>query len=323
MAKFVFRLLLFVALQALLLGALWQARPPLSFDSYYDGFEAKHRRLEQTKSPGVLLVGGSNVAFGFDSPLLTNLMGRPVTNLGLHAAFGLDFMLNEALSSARDGDLILLSPEYEHFVASKPNDSALPFLAMRHPQAVQYFDVSHMRLFLDYAFHALARQIKLVTTPGKPSNWPYSRDGFNDHGDVIGHYSIPSSHPFPLADLSKLSKNGIKKNLAKITRFKTCLEAKGASMLFVWPTLEETSFKHNKKHLSKLSRAVQKALAPAVIGTPQSFAFKRSLYYDTHYHLNQEGVRQRMAVLEPHLSSIQLLPAAPTNRDPKNTSPGR
>ena len=41
--------------------------------------------LSATISPKVVLVGGSNLAFGIDSELISKSLGMPVVNMGLHA----------------------------------------------------------------------------------------------------------------------------------------------------------------------------------------------------------------------------------------------
>ena len=54
----------------------WWLQPPTG--SYLDAVIDKHARLAQAAPPRVLLAGGSNTAFGFDSPLLEGLVDRPV-----------------------------------------------------------------------------------------------------------------------------------------------------------------------------------------------------------------------------------------------------
>lgn len=73
----------------------------------------KHLRLEKTPPPRTILVGGSNVSFGFDSRLLEEGLGKPVINMGLAAGLGIEFMLNEVRSHISAGDTVLLSFEYD------------------------------------------------------------------------------------------------------------------------------------------------------------------------------------------------------------------
>lgn len=64
-------------------------------------------------APRVLLVGGSQTHFSVDASQLGRESGCRAVNLGLHAAVGLNAMLERSLERVAPGDLVLLLPEYE------------------------------------------------------------------------------------------------------------------------------------------------------------------------------------------------------------------
>jgi hypothetical protein len=63
-------------------------------------------------APRVLLVGGSQTHFSVDASQLERESGCRALNLGLHAAVGLNAMLERSLERVARGDLVLLLPEY-------------------------------------------------------------------------------------------------------------------------------------------------------------------------------------------------------------------
>ena len=87
---------------------------PTERDDYLAAFSLKSQYLIEADEQRLVLVGGSNVAFGANCHAET-ITSRTVVNLGLHAGIGLNVMLEQALSGIRAGDLVVVSLEYEHF----------------------------------------------------------------------------------------------------------------------------------------------------------------------------------------------------------------
>ncbi len=69
----------------------------------------------ENRKPAIILVGGSNVAFGYDSKIICDSMNMDVVNFGLHAGFGLKYIIDDLSQYIKKGDVIIISPEYAHF----------------------------------------------------------------------------------------------------------------------------------------------------------------------------------------------------------------
>ena len=78
----------------------------------------KHQLLQRAGSPKIVFVGGSSLALGLDSALIHTKTGLPVVNMGLNGGLGLRYMLEEVKPDIGPGDLIVVSPEYEHWYGS-------------------------------------------------------------------------------------------------------------------------------------------------------------------------------------------------------------
>ena len=72
----------------------------------------KHQYAQSILEPKIILVGGSNLAFGIASDSIEKALEKPVVNFGLYAGFGLTFVLKEAVTEVKKGDVIVLCPEY-------------------------------------------------------------------------------------------------------------------------------------------------------------------------------------------------------------------
>ncbi len=105
----------------------------------------KERLLKEAPSPRLVLVGGSGLAFGIDSPTLEQELGGEysVVNMGLHAGLGLDFMLNEALDGLREGDVVVLSPEYDIVWRDEPNHLTIAEILRFAPSARRFVERRH------------------------------------------------------------------------------------------------------------------------------------------------------------------------------------
>jgi hypothetical protein len=69
-------------------------------DNYLAAVLEKDRLIRNTPSPKIILVGGSNLAFGIDSRMMQDSLGLRVVNMGLYAKLGLKYMSGAAMLSS-------------------------------------------------------------------------------------------------------------------------------------------------------------------------------------------------------------------------------
>src|SRR5262249_39102967 len=108
MRRFLAEMALFSFLQAGVLVALHQLHARRA-DGYLAATLDKEHRLATLPGRRVVLIGGSNLAFGMDSAVVERLTGRPVVNVGLYGNFGVAFMLDEARRGLRPGDATVIA----------------------------------------------------------------------------------------------------------------------------------------------------------------------------------------------------------------------
>src|SRR5687767_11217515 len=110
----------FAAIQVVIFAAVlwsyWRQYPPSQH--FLASSIDKESLLRTQASPRLIFVGGSSMAFGVNSAQIAAACGRRPVNMGLHAALGLKFMLNEVAPHIRSNDWIIVAPEYQQFVRS-------------------------------------------------------------------------------------------------------------------------------------------------------------------------------------------------------------
>ena len=68
----------------------------------------KVERLKSIEGPKIVLLGNSNVAFGFQSELIEKEFGMPTINMGLHGGLGNMFHEEMARLNVTEGDIYVL-----------------------------------------------------------------------------------------------------------------------------------------------------------------------------------------------------------------------
>ncbi|MCP5516179.1 MAG: hypothetical protein H7A45_02850 [Verrucomicrobiales bacterium] len=307
MPAFLVRLTLFLLLQALLGAAVlhWGRVPTTT--NYLAGTREKHARLQRIAPPRVLLVGGSNVPFGFQSARIEDALGLAVVNLGLVGGLGIGFMLDEVRDAVAPGDVVVLSFEYELFNGG--SDAAVQRQVVQfRPANLRHLPVARWPGFLDRdalpliggAFRAalgLDRGGDASATDGG------AHAGFNAWGDYVGHWGRPR----PAGDGPRGSRGTavtltgrVREQLARFAQY--CRE-RGARCALTFPPHPTAVLEARRDEVTRVVEALRAIPGLAVLDGPFDQAYPEALFYDTGYHLVEAGSAQRtdklIAALRP------------------------
>ncbi|MDR0613762.1 MAG: hypothetical protein LBG45_09900 [Dysgonamonadaceae bacterium] len=264
-------------------------------DAYIMAFFAKREMLagkNHRQQQSIILLGGSNVAFGFDSRMIREATGLPVINTGVTAHFGLKFMLDNIAEYLRKGDILIVAPEYHHFYGNKAygwaNTDDIIALICLDTSVISGFDTEQFKMALCNAGSFLCHSISVF------AKWPvntdmkgYKRSGFNEYGDYVKHRTMPSrpyTHASP-ADFDTI-------NTAFLDYCENAVAAlrnRGIQVIIIPPSFAETSYRKVEERLIPLFSELGKRNLGFSI-PPQESAYPDSLFFDTHYHLSHEGV---------------------------------
>lgn len=305
MKRFALKIVLFILFQALIFSFFCIMYNPFPQYSYMAATLDKHEHISSVPPPRVILVGGSNLALGIRSEILEKGVGRPVVNMGLSVALGLDFLLNEVRDYLGRGDIIVFSPEYENFYDTFDASVLFSLLQFR-PESVRYVDRAKLARALFYQSHLFAGEIVRFNANmfrGKdcfPSA-PFLRPGFNKWGDLTLHYGLPAIKFTPERPLPPINPAQLEDAIKKIEQFALFCEGKGARLFFSFPCFPKAYLKEAGDQIVTIENALKTCRHLVVLDSPQDYAYDWSLFYEPKYHLTLEGANKRTLTLEKYL----------------------
>jgi len=304
MKKFAGSLLLFFLIQAGVFGLLLHRFDTARSDHYLASTNDKHRRLNETPPPRILLVGGSNVALGFHSGLIESELERPVVNMALVAGVGLNFMLNEIESSVGQGDLVVLSIEYDLF-GDKYIRSRLRQVIVRRPASVRYLNVKQFGRILSERGLALLAEIvrrsiessTFLLAEDNETDPMFERSDFNQWGDFIGHYDRPSamisSPPGSVAQKIQKSWLPTERIRKRLRAFVNHCQSRGARVVYSCPPVPGENLEAALLTIRPILEELEEVPGLTVIDQPEDQTYPINQFYDSTYHLTAEGSLER------------------------------
>lgn len=250
----------------------------------------KIARLESTKSPKIILVGNSNVAFGFMSSMIEKAFNMDVVNLGLHGGLGNRFQEEMAKYNIGKGDIVAVCHS-DYSDNGKIRDHALAWITVEnhyHLWPLIRHDVPQMLIALPP--YALKVWQRWCTKADKLSDNCYAREAFNEYGDNI--YPRPrSEYVFKAEDVGALEINGTCINrLNDFNRY--CLE-RGATMVAAGYPVADGEYTPDKAQFIERWDELKRVLDCPVISNIEDYFFPYSAFYNTSLHLTDDGVAKR------------------------------
>lgn len=303
MLKFLKQLLLFLFLFSLfcLSGLLFPPTPRASKSLLAAGV-MKDSLMSNVNPPRLLLIGGSNLSFGLNSQIIKDSLGLNPVNTGIHAAIGLIYMMDNALQYVREGDIVVLIPEYEEFYDgfAYGSEELLRTILDGNRSNIRLL---HFRQFLNiipYLPNYTMSKFRLKEYTNVSETKHYSVNSFNDFGDVSSHWNEKSETFKPANPLNgKLNLTVIK----EMKMFQSEIESKNAQLYVSFPVFQEQSYMNSRIQIETIEALLHEKEFP-IIGSPERYLFPDSLLFNTPAHLIKSGVDQRTTFLIEDLSSV-------------------
>lgn len=267
----------------------------------------KYNYLEKIDEPKIILIGGSNLAFGIDSDRMEKELGMPVVNLGLHAGMGQYFNTEISKANINEGDIVILAYEYLWFGNDKFKSIGTD-LVMRgvdnKTEIYKYVPRGHLKDFIAYFEEYAIKKIESAYVT-RAYDSVYSSDAFNDHGNMVYDRESPiiTESGIFTVDLSDMEIS--KYSLNYMLNYKEFVESKGANIFFTVPAIYEDAIRDEQFHiLEKYGQVIKDATGIDLISDPYEYLFSMDELYDTVYHLNNKGSHRRTSQL---IKDISLL----------------
>lgn len=301
-------LLLLIPVFLLTAGA---ALPAFYGETYYSVLSRMHTRLESVEGPRIIVVGGSNVAFGLDGQLLEQLLAEQgyeytVCPFGLYAAVGTSAMLDLSVDDLKAGDIVVLAVEpasetmsayfgAEAFWKCAEEDPSLLLEASREKQAA---------LAGNYIPYLQERYSILVSGDFPIAQGVYAASSFNERCDMVYDRAgntmavgYDSAAPVDLeaveigADFSQ-----------QINEYCETAAQKGASVVMSFSPVNRSALTDaSEEAVSGFFAACNDAFACPMISDPNRYILESGWFYDSNFHLNYAGARLRTCLLAEDL----------------------
>ena len=267
---------------------------------------AKHKNLQNAKSPKLILTGGSNVLFGFNSKIISDNLHIPVINHSIHAGYGLKYIIEDVIPFAKAGDIIVLSPEYSHFIGTNYlGKEPLLFSLTAKPENLKHISINQIfnvaEFIPKFSFDRMKSFIYNLVK-GSIAELDYSKDygefSINEFGD---HYTHWNKKP---TELKIYNFNGeVNIDVIRFLEEKNQeLKNKGVKLIISYPSLCLSTYSLNEATINNIHKHLLSS-SLSVIDTPLAYSFKDSLFYDSSYHLTGAGVIKRSLKLSTQLNA--------------------
>jgi hypothetical protein len=312
MRVFLLNLCKFLLVQLLLwAGILLVYTKQKPFDADFNAETVdKQLRLESEPSPRIILIGGSNLIFGINSPEIERRTAYHPVNMGLNVGDGLAFMLRNAEPWLKAGDIVVVSPEYENF--GEFYNGLGPFLyaeAEHSPALIRRFtrdnfiEVINKGFIITGGIFRYTVQQRGTTERGWIENKShvYRRDAFNRYGDLVAHYPLPNRVPAGYSPPGSISAHATPETIARaiegLNSFGDAAAQRGVRVFYSFPPIPTDLLERQGPQIKQIEAELQRRLRFPMLDRPEDFTFPLDNFFDAYYHLTAEGAMKRTAGL--------------------------
>jgi hypothetical protein len=269
---------------------------PLPYKHQLSMLIDKRVMLDDTPSPRVILVGGSNLMFGVDSAVLEQTLGLPVVNMGVFGGLGMLAPLDVILPHVRPGDSVVLVPEYEMLftgLAPFSKEYYRWFLAV-DPRAAWRFYYSRERLHVllsDFLMLIRDKLGALYVLPFK-GNHSLAGDGYIRYEQVVNRFGDGSEEIRPAPPEQLAGRNNVYRAdafkaelVAQLNAYAERFKARGARVLLTFGVFPEAEYLLNQKLIDATAGQLRADGTFQVVGGPQDFLYPYGDFSDSVNHL--------------------------------------
>lgn len=264
--------------------------------------------MADASEPRLILVGGSNLSFGINSQMIEEFLNIKTVNTGIHASIGLKYMMDSVVDDVRDGDVVILAAEYDHFFGdfADGGNELLRVVFDVDRSSIVLLDIHQWLKILPLLPKYAASKLNPdeYTVPKNTSVGVYEKQSFNIYGDVDAHWDMEKEEVIPYGAI----KDEINEELlGAVSEFQTKIQKKNATLYISFPGFQDVSFQNSESKISNLEK-VLKANKFSLLGTPERYRMNNSMIFNTPYHLTKEGADLRTHLLiEDLLESHEVL----------------
>lgn len=265
------------------------------------------RRLKETEGRKLVLIGGSNIAFGVDGNLLEDMLREKgfditVCPYGLYAAVGSSAMLELSEGAIHENDMVVLAFEPTPETLSD-YFGATAFLkcAEGHPELFMGLSPDLMGRAAGNLVPYIQEKAAVCASGVLPrAEGVYAAGAFDGNCTMVFErpgnrmrLGYDTSSP---VDLDKVSISG--DFARRVNRYCERVQKKGAQVFMSFSPMNRSSVRGSMKDFFD---RMNRAFVCPVISDPNDYCLESGWFYDSNFHLNSAGQMLRTILLAEDL----------------------
>lgn len=301
-------LILLIPVSVLLTGA---SLPSFYGETYYGVLPRMAERLREVPGPKIVVIGGSNVAFGLDSRYLETVLAErgydyTVCPFGLYAAVGTSAMLDLSRDALGEGDIVVLAIEPTSETMSDYFGAETFWkCAEDAPELILSLEKERKAALAGTYLTYLGERRGILESGILPTGQGvYAASSFDERCELVydrpGNLLAAGFDPALRVDLGAVQ---VSPGLSEQVR-EYCAEAerKGASVLLSFSPVNRSSLTdQSEEAVEAFFRTCNDAFSCPVISDPNRYILDSGWFYDSNFHLNPAGARVRTRLLAEDL----------------------
>lgn len=262
---------------------------PKATKSHLFAKSQKDSLLVYTNSPRIIFVGGSNIAFGINSNIVKSELNLNPINTGYNAGIGLTYMMENTIDKVKEGDIIVLAPEYQFFFGDELYGGLpliITLLDVPNGFKTKLRTLNYMKLIKFFPEFVLSKY-KITNYLIEPnlSKEIYGKQSFNEFGDSYRHWYLENEVGFHYQFLKNEFNSSA---IDYILEFQEEINARGGHLLITFPGINSTSYTNLENEIDQVYNELLNNNFD-VVGKPNDFVYSDSLKFNSPYHPNKKG----------------------------------
>ena len=303
MIKKLLLILILVLLLPSMLLVYGLSLPEYYGESYYAELPELYNKLKTTEGKKIVIVGGSNIAFGVNSAQMESLLRNQgydytVCNFGLYAAVGTSAMLELSEDFIGEGDIVILAiePTSETF-STYFGATAMLKCAEKTPEMLLHMNKTQKSNLVGNFVSYLQERAEISRTGLIPkADGVYGKASFDSNGDMIyqraGNAMLLGYDTAIPIDFAKISLQPA--FVEQVNEYIASAEKKGATVVMSFAPMNQGAITDpSEEVLYDFFCQLQEQFNCRIISDPNDYIMESGWFYDSNFHLNDAGAKIR------------------------------
>ena len=277
----------------ILFGMLFML-PPQYSNTFVGELDEKYNRLMEIDEPKIIVVGGSSVAFGLESEIIEEYTGMPVVNFGLYAALGTKVMLDLSKDGINEGDIVVLAPELDPQTMSMYFSSETTLQAIDdQPSMIFSLDINNVFSVIGAMFKHIGQKLEYMRDGAPNPSGVYNSKNFNEYGDL--EYDRPENamalyyDPNTMINLNESILDD--EFIDYLNDYIDYCERRGATVYYSYCPMNYMALEEGTtdESITEFENAMRERINCRFISDINEYIMHPGYFYDTNFHLNNDG----------------------------------